>query len=50
MTILKNKNVQYFKYNKCGKLKYKLDEKRTTYESGSMTKKTDIVKKLELLE
>ena len=45
VTVLKNKNVQFFKCNKCGKLKYKLDEKQTTYESGSMTRKTDIIEK-----
>ena len=45
MAIRNHKNVEFFKCNRCGKLKYKIDEKQTTYESGSMTRKTDITEK-----
>ena len=37
-----NKDVDFFKCNKCGKLKYSIHEKHTTKEGGSWSRRTDI--------
>ena len=37
-----NKDVDFFKCNKCGKLKYSIHEKHMTKEGGSWSRRTDI--------
>ena len=45
LNMLKNKNVEFYKCNKCGKLKFRLDGKQTTHETGSVSRKTEITEK-----
>ena len=45
LNMLKNKNVEFYKCNKCGKLKFRLDVKQTTHETGSVSRKTEITEK-----
>ena len=45
LNMLKNKNVEFYKCNKCGKLKFRLDGKQITHETGSVSRKTEITEK-----
>ena len=40
LDILKNKDFEFYKCNKCGKYKYRLGAKKTINETGTMTRKT----------
>ena len=44
VTELNSKNVQYARCNKCGKLKYSLNQKEIINETGGWSRKTDITK------
>ena len=39
--FLKSKNVEFYRCPKCGKLKYRINEKQTTSEAGSWSKKSN---------
>ena len=41
-TLNKSENVQFFKCNKCGKLKYNINKTKTSLESGSWSKRNEI--------
>ena len=45
MTFLKSKNVEFYRCNRCGKLKYRINEKQTSHECGTWSKKTDFAEK-----
>ena len=45
LNMLKNKNVEFYKCIKCGKLKFRLDGKQTTHETGSVSSKAEITEK-----
>ena len=41
-TLNKSENVQFFKCNRCGKLKYNINEKQTSLETGSWSKRSEM--------
>ena len=45
LEFLKRQNVEFYRCNKCGKLKYRINQKQTTYETGTWSKKTDYAEK-----
>ena len=45
VTEINNKNAQFSRCNKCGKLKYSLNQKQIINETGGWSRKTDITTK-----
>ena len=41
-TLNKSENIQFFKCNRCGKLKYNINEKQTSLETGSWSKRSEM--------